>query len=455
MANIKLNRILLAGTGSGCGKTTYTCAILKALMNRGMRTASFKCGPDYIDPMFHSEVIGAYSRNLDTFLCGRDTVKTLLARGASHADIAVIEGVMGFYDGLGGKTPAHSSCELANETQTPVLLIVDCGSVSLSAAAVAKGFRDLAPNTIRGILLNHVAEGLYPSYKEMIEFHTGLPVLGYLPWMREAAIESRHLGLITAAEIDALQEKISRLAVQAEQTVDIPALLHIAQEAPPLEYTEPMLEKGAPVRIAVARDKAFCFYYEDAMDLLRDMGAELVPFSPLEDTALPDDCQGMILGGGYPELYARQLSANTALLQAVRQAVQRGMPTWAECGGFMYLGESLQDQESAAWPMAGALPIQSEMTGRLQNFGYTTLTAREDNLFCRVGEGIPAHEFHFSKSDDDGHGFTAQSIRGKTRKCCMVSDTLFAGYPHIHLWGNIAFAKNFLDKARSMKEAQG
>lgn len=451
---LDIPRLLIGGTGSGCGKTTLTCAILKALLKQGLKVTSFKCGPDYIDPMFHSEIIGTRSRNLDAFLCGKEAVPTLLARGAAGSDIAIVEGVMGFYDGMGGKTPDNSSAQLALYTHTPAVLVVNAAGMGLSVAAVVKGYQTFGENTIRGVLINGCSDKMFPSYRSAIEEHTGLPVLGCMPKMPDAALESRHLGLVTAAEVHALQDKIDKLAAQAEQTIDLTALVHIARSAPPIYYTLPDIPKGETVRIAIARDKAFCFYYEDSLQLLEEMGAELVPFSPLSDTHLPSHIGGLILGGGYPELYARQLSANRSLLEDIGRAVKAGLPTWAECGGFMTLGNSLHDMDGAAYPMAGVLETESSMTGRLQNFGYIRLTANRDNLFCRAGESINAHEFHYAQSTDEGDGWTAEKVSaGRKRTCCMASPTLFAGYPHLHLWGNWQFAVNFLDKSRQKQRA--
>lgn len=451
---MEIPRLLIGGTGSGCGKTTLTCALLKAFLNRGLKMTSFKCGPDYIDPMFHSEIIGTRSRNLDGYLCGKETVPTLFANGAAGSDLAIVEGVMGFYDGMGGKTPDNSSAELALQTRTPAILVVNAAGMGLSVAAVVKGYQTFGENTLGGVILNGCSDKMLPLYRSAIEGHTGLPVLGCLPKMPEAALESRHLGLVTAAEVHTLQEKIDMLAAQAERTIDLDALLRIAQSAPPLTYFSYEIPRSEPVRIAIARDKAFCFYYEDSLQLLEDMGAELVPFSPLTDDKLPPHIGGLILGGGYPELYAGQLSANRPLLTAIRQAVEGGLPTWAECGGFMFLGKSLSNMNGEAFPMAGVLETESAMTNRLQNFGYIRLTAGEDNLFCKAGEGINAHEFHYAESSDEGTGWTAEKAStGRKRSCCMTSPTLYAGYPHLHLWGNRQFAVNFLEKARQKQAA--
>lgn len=283
----KIPRLMFAAVNSGSGKTTITCAVLKALLEQGTAPAAFKCGPDYIDPMFHSEIIGIQSRNLDLFMLSEEVVKHLLVRNAKNAHIAVLEGVMGYYDGFGGNSAVASSYHLAAVTDTPVILVVNCKGSSLSLAALIKGFVQFrADSRIRGVILNHLSESLYPVYKKMIEEETGTEVLGYFPWLKENTLESRHLGLITAQEVEDLQKKISRLAGQAGKSIALDRLLAIAQEAEVLEWHQIPIEKGAPVEIAVARDKAFCFYYQDSLDLLEKMGAKMVPFSPLHDEFL-------------------------------------------------------------------------------------------------------------------------------------------------------------------------
>lgn len=448
----RIGRVMIAGTGSGCGKTTITCGLLKALLNKNLKVASFKCGPDYIDPMFHSRITGTKSRNLDMVLCGENTVKQLLSENSDGMDISVIEGVMGFYDGLSANSVSYSSNDISNKTDTPVILVINCKGTFLSAAAIVKGFLEFSPNNIQGVIFNGVNEGMYPVYKEIIEERNGIKVLGFMPNLPEAAIESRHLGLVTAEEIDTLKEKIDLLAENAEKYIDLEALMAIASSASPIEYENHSVEAVGYARVAVAMDKAFCFYYEDSLELLKKMGLELIPFSPMEDRQLPRDVDGIIIGGGYPELYGAALSGNEPMLESIRKALSQKIPVYAECGGFMYLGTKIED-----WDMVGAIENKSVLTNRLQNFGYITLTAQQDNLFCEKGESINAHEFHYSKSDVDGEGFIATRIStGKQRSCIVAEDHLFTGYPHIHLWGNVKFAERFVQKCvayRSSKES--
>lgn len=444
MAEMFVPRFMIAAPNSGSGKTTIVCALLKALLDQSYKVAAFKSGPDYIDPMFHSRVIGAKSRNLDLFMLGRETTKYLLAKNASDCDIAVLEGAMGFYDGM-GKTEQYSAYDLASTTKTPAILVVNGKGAALSLAAVIKGFKTFRPDAnVKGAILNNVTAMSYKFYKEVIELETGVKLVGYLPHMENCNFESRHLGLITAEEIGDLQEIIGRLAEQAAKTIDIDALLGIANSAEKLVYEEQTITSVAKVKIAIAQDKAFCFYYQDALDLLQEFGAELIPFSPLVDKELPE-CDGIILGGGYPELYAKQLSDNISMRASIKTALKIGKPCFAECGGFMYLLEHFKAAEGEVYEWAGAISGETSMTPKLNRFGYITLTAEHDNIFCEAGGQINGHEFHYSDSNNNGHDFLAVKASGISEWACSHADkNLYAGYPHIHLWGNIEFARNFI-----------
>lgn len=451
---VELPRLLIGGTHSGCGKTTVTSAVLQALVLRGLIPAAFKCGPDYIDPMFHSEVTGAPCRNLDLFLCGESAVRAQLIKNAMRAPVAIIEGVMGYYDGVGGTSVEASACDLANRTGTPSVLVVNVRGMSLSLAATVRGYLDFAKNTIGGVILNGVTKGMYAYYRDIVQSQTGVRVYGHLPEVPEASIASRHLGLITAAEIADLKHRLHVLAALAEDCIDLDGLLALAQSAPPLEYAHLPVQRvsDAPVRIAIARDRAFCFYYEDSLDTLRACGAELIAFSPLEAEALPAEIDGLYLGGGYPELYAAQLSGNAAMRASVRAAVLGGLPTLAECGGFLYLHQSIA-QNGDAFPMAGVIDSTATMKSRLQNFGYATLTAQRDTLLCAAGASIRAHEFHYFASEDAGSAFEARKPRrAKAWPCVHATDTLFAGYPHLHFDANPAFAAAFVRRCAAYRE---
>ncbi|MDR2444794.1 MAG: cobyrinate a,c-diamide synthase [Spirochaetaceae bacterium] len=445
-----LPRIMVSGGGSDSGKTTLTCALLDLFSRRGLKTAAFKCGPDYIDPMFHRETQGTYSSNLDLYMLGEDTVCRLLLENGAGADIAVLEGVMGFYDGVGGGTAEASAWHLSQLTETPVLLVENCKGSSLTAAARIKGIAGFRRNNIRAVLLNNAGEVLFGMVKPEIERETGLYVAGCLPYMPECAIESRHLGLVTAAEIRGLRQKIARLADAVEKTVDIDAILAVAATAPLLKDSSPA--KTAPPskkrpRIAVARDRAFCFYYEDGLRLLEKLGAELVNFSPLNDATLPPSTDGLILGGGYPELYAAELSSNVTMLDSVRDAVKGGLPTLAECGGFMYLHRELEGTDGKRYPLAAVIDAGCEKKSRLVRFGYAEFTANVDNLLCRAGETLRGHEFHYWDSGEAGSGFTAvKPVSGKSWNCIVATETLFAGFPHFHFCAAPETAERFLNK---------
>ena len=352
---------------------------------------------------------------------------------------------MGYYDGLGLTSTRASTFELAQKTESPVVLVVNARGAALSVLAAIQGFLQFQPESrICGVILNGCTAMSYGALAAELERQYPVKACGYLPRIPDCALESRHLGLVTAQEVSDLKEKMQRLARAAEQTLDFDALRVIAKSAPPLCFTPPELPKpGASVRVGVARDKAFCFFYEDSLALLRKLGAELVDFSPLEDETLPENLQGLYLPGGYPELYAEALSQNKSMRESVRKAVTGGLPCIAECGGFMYLTEAIGD-----FPMAGALKGSCFDTGKLTRFGYVTLTAQKDNLLCRAGETIPAHEFHHWDAEHPGEDFRAEKPSGRSWPCTHASRTLYAGFPHFHFYANPSFAVRFLDACR-------
>lgn len=450
-----LPRIMISAAGSGSGKTTITCALLRALMKKQLVPAAFKCGPDYIDPMFHSRVLEAQSRNLDLFMLGEDTCRYLLAKNSAQADLAVIEGVMGYYDGIATSEQA-SSYDLARVTKTPVILLVNAKGAALSIAATIKGFMQFrADSNIQGVILNNVSKSVFEFYQQAIEQECGVKLLGYFPALSvEHTFASRHLGLVTAAEIDNLREIADKLADTALETIDLDAMMAIANAAPVLEYQDCTPQPLGKVKIAVARDKAFCFYYQDSLNLLTELGAELVAFSPLAGDQLPM-CDGVYIGGGYPELYLDSLSANERLRTQLKAALADGLPCIAECGGFMYLSSEIRAAEQVL-PMVGAINSCATMGNKLSRFGYITLTSQTDNMLARSGEQINAHEFHYSDSDNNGADFYASkplSKRGWT--CVHANSSMYAGYPHLHLWGNVEFARNFVRQCLSYQQAKG
>ena len=451
-------RLLIAATASGAGKTTVVCGLLRALQRRGVRVQACKCGPDYIDPQFHREVIGVPSRNLDLFLAGEDVVRELVAQGAKESDLTLIEGAMGYYDGI-AQSSDSSSFDLARATQTPAVLVVDARGRALSAAAEVAGFLHFRePSHIAGIILNRVSASYFAQLKAMIEREAHVPVLGYVPWVDVAELECRHLGLVGAHEVADLAAKVDALADELEKTVDLDVLLAVAQHAEPLSFEPRALPapcEAQPV-VAVARDEAFSFYYEDSLALLERLGAHIAYFSPLHDDALPPRVCGLYLGGGYPELHAEALSRNASMLVQVREAVSSGMPTIAECGGFLYLHQILEDTEGRAWPMVGAVSGRVYPLGRLARFGYVTLTAQEDGLLASAGQRVRAHEFHYWESSEPGAGFRAQKPQsGREWDCVISTPTLYAGFPHLYLGGCSRAAKRFVDACAAYDATRG
>lgn len=442
-------RLMLAAASSGSGKTTIACAILQALTRMGEHPVSFKCGPDYIDPMFHRQVLGVPSRNLDLFFSDEATAAYLLQKNSENFSLAFIEGVMGYYDGIATTTEA-SSWQLAKATQTPVVLVLNCKGMSVSIAAQLGGYLSYQPDSqIKGVILNQVSKSIYPEIKALIEQRYDVAVCGYMPKMSDCSLESRHLGLVTAEEIGDLQQRLEKLGEQAMQTIDLPLLLKIAAQAPALAVPAVQLPapNPTPLRIGVARDKAFSFYYADNLELLEQLGAQLVEFSPLHDPQLPDDLDGLLLGGGYPELYADTLSQNRTLMTQIKASLQNGLPCIAECGGFQYLCEQLEGADSKSYPMVGFLPGSSFRTPSLRRFGYVRLTAQKDNLLCKKGEGFAAHEFHYWDSQHCGNGCIAQKpYRRSSWECVVCDENFWAGYPHLYFYANVQMAKNFLNR---------
>lgn len=444
-------QFLLAAPRSGSGKTTMTCALLMALKRRGCAPCAFKSGPDYIDPMFHRAVLGVESRSLDLFFSAPETVRTLYARGAAGHGAAVCEGAMGFYDGLGGVSDRASAWHLADTLGLPVLLVVEPKGQSLTLAAELNGLVNFrTPSHIAGILLNNCTARMHALLAPMLEKETGLPVLGFLPKLPEAVIGSRHLGLYTAAEVENLQQKLALLADAAEEHIDWPRLLALCEKEPPALPVQPEMPP-ARVRIAVAQDEAFCFTYAETLEAFRDAGAEVVFFSPLRDTALPENIGGLYLPGGYPELHAKELSENTSLLREIKQKIESGLPTAAECGGFLYLGQSLTDTEGQSWPMVGILPGEAKDAGRLVRFGYAALSADSDSLLFRAGESFPIHEFHHWDSTANGTALAAKKpVGGAEWRCGFIDEHFYAGFPHLY-WAGTPLPQRFAAAAENYR----
>ncbi len=447
---MKAPRLMIVAPHSGTGKTTMTMGILSALRQRGVDTAAFKVGPDYIDPMFHRQVLHDRCINLDPFLLGEVVLKESLSRYAKEMNI--IEGVMGYYDGVGTDTTG-SSYDVARMTKTPAVLVLRPKGQSVSLAAEVKGFLEFVEDSqIRGVLFTETTPMMATYYAKILDEHLGLKSFGCLPPMEEASLGSRHLGLITADEIGDLQEKIEAVGKAVEEHVNLEGLMRLAEEAPDLEEERSSETPIGEVRLAIARDRAFSFYYDDALALLEELGVELCPFSPLKDEAIPKGCHGVYLGGGYPELYAKTLSEAENFLESLREANEEEMPILAECGGFMTLLESFREEETS-YPLAGILPGESHMGKSLRHFGYVHLTAQGENLLCGEGETLKGHEFHYSQSSDEGEVFLAQKPTGnRSWKVGHGSAHLYGGYPHIHLRGEREAATRFVRAMAAWKE---
>lgn len=460
-------RLLIAGTQSGVGKTTVATGLMAALARR-MQVQAYKVGPDYIDPAYHSLITGRRSRNLDGWLLDDDALLYLFGKNAYDADLALIEGVMGLYDGAGGDRERGSTSQVAKILQAPVVLVLDARGMAASAAAMVQGYRDFDPEVdLAGVILNKVSgDSHYLLLKEAIEKYTGVRVWGYLPRDTGVELPSRHLGLVPSGEIGDLQVKLDRLGDLVEKTVDLEGLVNLSRgwekPLPDSSFTLTRQEKGEPVTLAVAYDQAFNFYYWDNLDLLEEMGAQLVYFSPLRDQVLPEEAAGVIWGGGFPEVFAGELQDNEAMRNAVLQALEQGMPYYAECGGLMYLSKHLEDFDGRTYDMVGWLPGKCRMTPRLQRFGYAELELRLPCLWGKKGSVIRVHEFHRSVLEGEDMPPTAYHLRKfRLRKnrgrpdqeweCGYQKGGGVAGYPHLHFYSNIDFAQNFMEKARTYR----
>ena len=476
-------RLLIAAAASGSGKTLITCGLLQALKNRGMDISSFKCGPDYIDPMFHEKILGKKSYNLDSFFCEEDILKYLLESNSNGTDISVIEGVMGYYDGIAGIFTDDSAYDIAKKTNTPTFLVIDCKGSSVSLAAMVKGFAEFRKDSnIKGVILNKISEMIYPGVKKLIEDETSVKVMGFVPKLEGISLESRHLGLVLPDEIKDIKEQVQIVAETLEKTLDIDEMLRIANEAGSIygkrldadesfkgeknninidtcfynekynsQITESdfreKLEKYKDkwnINVAIAKDEAFCFIYEDNIKVLEEFGARVQYFSPLNDEKLPENVDGIILPGGYPELFAEKLSQNRSMIESIKNAIQNEMPCIAECGGFMYLHNSMEDMNGKNYEMVGIVDGDVYKTSKLSRFGYITLEKAE--VFGKTVGDIPAHEFHYFHSTNSGTSFKAQKPKSKRGwETSHSSETLLAGFPHIHFYGNLDVCVGFFE----------
>ena len=451
---MRLKRVMIGAPKSGSGKTTLTCALLQALKNQGKKVISYKCGPDYIDPMFHETVLQIPSKNLDTFFCGEEDTKRLFLEGRTEDDFAVIEGVMGLFDGLGGIHEEGSSYHLAKITKTPIILIVDAKGMGRSVLALISGFLSYdKEHLIKGVILNRMSKAYYHIIKPLIEEELKIKVVGYFPDQKENSVGSRHLGLVMPEEIMDIRKKLEKLSETFESTISLEQIEKIGESAESLscdlkDMCEiPKEETEEKPVIAVAKDEAFCFYYRDNLRLLESCGARIVFFSPLHDREIPEICDGLLFGGGYPELYAKKLSDNISMKESIRSAALKGMPIVAECGGFMYLHSSLIDPEGVSHAMADVVKGECFYTGKLVRFGYVEIEEK-DSHFLPVNQKIKGHEFHYYDSTRNGMDCICRKpVSGQEYSCVIANENQWLGFPHLYYPSNPAFAKAFTEKA--------
>lgn len=442
--------IMIAAPHSGSGKTTVSMGLMGVLSKR-YRVKPYKVGPDYIDPSYHRYITGTPSTNLDIFMLGENTLKFLYARNTDRYDISLIESVMGLYDGV-GTTAYGSSAHVAKLLNLPVILVIDAGAMAASVSALVSGYVNYDKRVnIAGVIFNKVgSEKHFHLLKECVERDTGLKVLGYLPMDKAIELPSRHLGLVPASEMVGLNASFARLNELIERYIDIDGILKIAEQAGSVSYQTP--EKIEPLRnkvsVAVAMDEAFNFYYSDGLELLEQLGGELVPFSPIRDDKIPDGVKGLYLGGGFPEIFAKELSENNSMKSSIKDAVREGMPVYAECGGLMYLTRSLKDLAGCTYDMVGIFEVDSEMTRRLQRFGYVQAEALRDNILMTKGEIVKGHEFHHSTlkgyNEDSACYEVSKPDKSAIWKEGLLYRNCLATYVHTHFWSNPGMAKRFL-----------
>ncbi len=448
--------ITISGDRSGAGKTTFTCALLNILKKRGYSVCSFKCGPDYIDPMYHRSVMGIPSGNIDSYFTSEDVMRRIVSDKMKKcgASFSVIEGAMGYYDGLGGVSTEGSCYDISVKLSSPVILIVNASAVSVSLAASIKGMLEFrSDNKISGVILNCVSHNFYPRLKDVVEKECGVKVLGYIP-PGMSGIPSRHLGLVAPEEISDFERWLANVSKQVESTVDIDGIISLAGDCELLEEENceaawrPKSTADGKIRctIAVARDEAFSFYYEENINLLRRLGAVIKYFSPINDEKIPEDADGLILGGGYPENCAKELAGNTSMKADILEKIRSGIPFLAECGGFLYLQKSLADTDGNVFEMVGFFDDGGENTGGLMRFGYLEAEMKEDCIFGAKGTVLRGHEFHHWDVSDPGNDVIARKPFGMDYGCMKCSDSYAAGFPHFYYESNPKALKNFIDK---------
>lgn len=471
--------IMIAAPRSGSGKTMVTCGLLVLLERKGFRPAAFKCGPDYIDGLFHRKVLGVESGNLDSFFEEPEHMREKISQ-AGKDRFVVVEGVMGYFDGLGGVSVKSSSWEVAQILSLPVILVIDAKGASLSLLAQIQGFLEYIPrdengekitgkNRIAGILLNRVSPMIYGRIKALAEEQFGIPVVGYVPELDFLKVGSRHLGLILPDEIDGLKAQMEQLADCMEQTIDLETLAAVggyemaqtgtaAISMPYGAEGDRSVSSNARFTLGVAMDEAFCFYYRDNLDAMEQAGARLVYFSPLHDPEIPKDADGLLFGGGYPENYAKELSGRAMMRRSISDAARRGMPILGECGGYLYLLDLLQGTDKTDYAMAGVLSGRGFRSAKKGRFGYITLCADETLPYLPSGMEIRGHEFHYWDCECRGEEYrmTARKpVGGRSWPCMRVSGRVMAGFPHLYYPSCPEFVSRFAEHCISFGKEVG
>lgn len=450
---------MFVGTESGAGKTTIVTGLLRYWTQHSLRVQPFKVGPDYIDPSFHTAAAMKVSRNLDSWLLSQKNIESLFCQHSKQVDLSVIEGMMGLYDGHSSTNEEGSSAQIAKWLDCPVILIIDASKMARSAAAVVKGFQQLDKKVLlAGVVFNNVSsQGHYQLLKKAVEKETSLLCLGFVKPNPKLALPEQHLGLVPVeAAFGKLKTWFDLIAKEVAKNIDHEKLLKIAKKAPVVKScsTEPSVKKRLEkrVKIAYAKDEAFHFYYPDNIEVLESLGAEMIPFSPIYENKIPDDVDALYLGGGFPENYAKEIAQNRSMLQSVRRALKKGLPTYAECGGLMYLCERLVLQNKKSFKMVGALPGKIVMTHQLQNFGYTFVEAARDSLLFKKGEKCRGHEFHNSywqgnKKEIRASYKTKKRAQGPVVSEGMITPNVLASYIHLHFVSKPVLAKRFIEQA--------
>ena len=444
---------MITAASSGSGKTMITCGLLELFKRKGLNPLACKCGPDYIDGLFHKQVLELEGMNLDSYFEAPEELRDKYSR-LSKGHLPVVEGVMGYFDGLGGSTTRASSWEVAHILNLPAVLVVDARGASVSLAALIKGFLEFERpmgSQIKAVIFNRMSPMLYPRIRELVERETGIRAAGFVPELDFLKVGSRHLGLVLPEEIAGLREQMNRLGKCLEETIDWEFLAELGAEkeerdALEEENTEASCTAAFRFRLGIAMDEAFCFYYQDNLRLLERLGGELVYFSPIHDRSLPKQLDGLILGGGYPELYCEALSLNESMREAVKKAAEGGLPVLGECGGYLYLLEKLEAEDGRIWPMTGVLKGKGYKKGKNSRFGYIGVEAEKDSLYLKPGEQIRGHEFHYWDCEvlEEEWGMRAKKpVGNRSWPCMRIKNQVMAGFPHLFYPSCPAFAARF------------